>query len=382
MRDDSILESQTESETASGWARVAVRAAGALMAVALMAVMVLWSYKLGTRDASDIPVIRAASEVTKKRPEEPGGLEVAHQGRPVYDVVSGQKAEAAAAYAPPAATLAEEDVAAVATSPAPTPRPETARPAAAETPPAPKAAPAVATAPAPDPEPQTEPQAEPQTVAAPEPARVIRVASNGDNQTFLLPPGPSPEALINPRAGQQTSAPRQAPAAESPAPSNNVAAPAAASDLATPLQAAQAPEPASAAAPAEAEAPPPVVQAALTSEGAGPLAAPIARPRPTPVALVSSGDSAETRAAAMASSVQIQLGAFLSAEVAEAQWAAIRSRNGDLLAGRGRVILPVESGGQRLYRLRAGPFDGIDQASSLCRGLKSRGEVCIVARAR
>ncbi|MEL6794253.1 MAG: SPOR domain-containing protein, partial [Pseudomonadota bacterium] len=121
------------------------------------------------------------------------------------------------------------------------------------------------------------------------------------------------------------------------------------------------------------------------SNGLAPAAAPIARPRPArpaplEIAARAAIEEPEPRAAALASRIQIQLGAFVSQEVADAQWGAIKSRNGDLLAGRGRVITPVLSGGRRLFRLRAGPFATVEEASALCRGLKARNEACIVAR--
>jgi cell division septation protein DedD len=122
------------------------------------------------------------------------------------------------------------------------------------------------------------------------------------------------------------------------------------------------------------------------TDGAAPRFAPSAPPRPARQAAAPTttqpAEVAEPRAAALASAIQIQLGAFESEEVAAQQWEAIKSRNSDLLEGRGRVITPVLSGGKRLFRLRAGPFDTVQQASALCRGLKGRNEACIVARAR
>lgn len=130
-----------------------------------------------------------------------------------------------------------------------------------------------------------------------------------------------------------------------------------------------------------------------TDEGAGdgatgqaPKFAPAAPPRPVRSAALASGPAnaavAEPRAAAAASEIQIQLGAFDSEEIAAAEWTRLKAGNGDLLTGRGRVIMPVQSGGRTLWRLRAGPFDAIADAAALCRGFHARNEACIVARAR
>lgn len=114
-----------------------------------------------------------------------------------------------------------------------------------------------------------------------------------------------------------------------------------------------------------------------------PKFAPAARSRPTRTDPVTArAETPEPRAAAAASEIQIQLGAFDSEAIAEQQWRGIKGRNGDLLTGRGRVITSVQSGGRTLWRLRAGPFDAISDASALCRGLQSRNVDCIVARTR
>ena len=302
MRDDSYLESEVEAvEAPPKWRSRATTAIGALLSVAILAGVVIWSYKLGVRDAAEIPVIRAELGATKEKPEEPGGLEVDYQGRSVYGAVTGDaESVGTTGFAEPAATLAEEDVAPVAVSPAPTPRP-----------------------------------AEP-VIASPEPIQR------------------EPE-----------------PVAEAPAP----AAPPAETELVTPA----APEPVAEAAAEEAATEEEV--AVIDDNSLAPARAPVAPPRPVRQAAAPAAEAiAEPRAAALASQVQIQLGAFVSQEVANEQWAAIKARNGDLLAGRGRVVTPVLSGGRRLWRLRAGPFADVTEASTLCRSLKARNEACIVAR--
>lgn len=295
MRDDSYLQrdSAVAEAKASAWRGRAATAAGALISLAILAIVVIWSYRLGVRDANDIPVIRAEIEATKIKPEQPGGIEIAHQEREVYTIVDGSSATTESGFAPSEEVLTAEDAP---VSPAPAPRPEVTKP--------------VETTPSPDP-------------VAEAPAT----------------PEPKPETA----SGETT---EETPVATE-----------------------------------ETETPEPVEEAALT---AAPKVAPVALRRPSRAAPQQQEASllAEPRAAALASRIQIQLGAFNSEEIAGEQWADLKNRNGDLLSGRARVVTPVVSGGRRLYRLRAGPFKDVDEASTLCRALKARGEDCIVARAR
>ena len=61
MRDDSYLESEVEAEEAtSKWRARTATAIGALLSVAILAGLVIWSYKLGVRDAAEIPGADAA----------------------------------------------------------------------------------------------------------------------------------------------------------------------------------------------------------------------------------------------------------------------------------------------------------------------------------
>lgn len=309
MRDDSILEREIAADQAPTlWRGRTATAIGALCSLVILMAVVIWSYRLGVRDAAEIPVIRAEIEATKSRPGEPGGLVVDHQDRVVYGVVSGTDGAGQAVLAAPAEGLADEDIAPSAISPAPAPRPA----------PDPNAEVVVAT---------------PDTVApAPAPVAVAPVPS------AETPGEPLAENLAN--TGEVETALAELEADEQEA----------------------------------------------FAAGAAPRTAPIAKPRPTRVAAPATStpvaEPAEPRAAALASTIQIQLGAFESEAVAAQQWEAIKGRNSDLLAGKGRVVTPVLSGGKRLFRLRAGPFETVAQASALCRGLKGRDEACIVARAR
>ena len=307
MRDDSYLESRTDSaqaEAGSTWRAKAATAAGALISIVILATIVVWSYRLGVRDAAEVPVIRASSEAFKSKPEDPGGLEVAHQNRTVYDLVAPSSGVTQEGYAPEPERLTAEDAAPEKMTATPQPRPESA-------------------------------------------------------EVVVARPAPAAPAPVD--AGQTQGAAVETLAPEVITAETDVAETAATETAATATAGAETGEPTFA-----------------------PATSPRPAHRPTRTALVAPerAEADEPRAAAAASSVQIQLGAFVSEEIAANQWTAVKSRNGDLLNGRGRVIMPVTSGGRQLYRLRAGPFDTIADASALCRGLKARGEACIVASAR
>ncbi len=128
MRDDSYLDSAIEAKTAApSWRAGALTAVGAGLSLVIIVGVVTWAYRLGVRDATEIPVIRAEAGLTRVRPEDPGGQVAPHQERAVFEAVTGsapvQPVETAP-LAPPPETLAEEDVAPVALAPEPEARPE------------------------------------------------------------------------------------------------------------------------------------------------------------------------------------------------------------------------------------------------------------------
>ena len=70
----------------SGTAR---RMAGAAVFLALVGAMGVWAYSLGTRDAAQVPVIRAMEGPARIQPDDPGGLQADHQGLEVNSVLAG-----------------------------------------------------------------------------------------------------------------------------------------------------------------------------------------------------------------------------------------------------------------------------------------------------
>lgn len=66
------------------------RLAGAAVFLGVIGAMGLWSYRLGTRDAAEVPIVKAMEGPSRLAPEEPGGLQAEHQGLEVNKVLSGQ----------------------------------------------------------------------------------------------------------------------------------------------------------------------------------------------------------------------------------------------------------------------------------------------------
>jgi len=114
---------------------------GASLALLLIVALVVWAYRLGHRDVTAIPVIRAVLEPAKVQPDEPGGAKVAHQDISSYSAGAADTADTTGTaggaksppteitFAPPPERPAEEDVAMGVLQPTPSaenPAPETA----------------------------------------------------------------------------------------------------------------------------------------------------------------------------------------------------------------------------------------------------------------
>ncbi|HKK35885.1 MAG TPA: SPOR domain-containing protein [Paracoccaceae bacterium] len=259
-------------------------AAGAAVALALLAGLAGWANGLMTRDPGEIPFLRAEDGPMKIAPEDPGGLELEDADRAVTRMMRRGEADAPA-LAPPAEAPAAEDL----------PLPRLADEAAA---------------------------GPPEAEVAPAPREV------------------------EPESGAETS-PIDAAVAEA-------------------LRA------------AEADAP------TVAGTAQAPAATPLAPKRP---AAEPAAPRTETAAAAPpialgAGDVAVQLGAFNTEAIAEAQWRRHLDRNEDLLGRLAHAVTTVRSGGRTLWRLRAGPMPSIARAQELCAALEARGDACIVARIR
>lgn len=112
------------------------------------------------------------------------------------------------------------------------------------------------------------------------------------------------------------------------------------------------------------------------------------RPRPRPVTRVAA-PAASTAAAALPAATEVdpasiapgtrlvQFGTFDTADEARAAWAQLQVRFGELMAGKGMVVQPAESGGRTFYRLRGHGFDSEDDARRFCSAFVTEGATCI-----
>ena len=88
---------------------------GAAASIAIILGVSIWTYRLGQRDAMDVPIVRAMEGPARVVPEDPGGATIAHQGLSVNRVLEGGGAREVAATvttAPGADGVLSEDKAA------------------------------------------------------------------------------------------------------------------------------------------------------------------------------------------------------------------------------------------------------------------------------
>ena len=114
-----------------------------------------------------------------------------------------------------------------------------------------------------------------------------------------------------------------------------------------------------------------VAEAPITRPQPAPQA-PAARPQP-PAAARPQPAPAPPQPAAAGPGATIQLGAFSTQAGATSAWRALSARF-RYLAPLGHSVVPVQSGGRTLYRLRASGPD----AANICRRLQVAGEDCAV----
>lgn len=96
-----------------GAVAAATKWGGAALSLLLVVSLIIWAYRLGTRDAQAVPVIKAMTDPARVAPENPGGLIAEHQGLEVNEILAGGEAGTpdAAELAPGPDTLAAEDLA-------------------------------------------------------------------------------------------------------------------------------------------------------------------------------------------------------------------------------------------------------------------------------
>lgn len=365
-----------------------------------------WGAGLGARDISRIPVVEALHGPIKRRPLDDGQPQLSADQNAVDSMIEGEGARTA--YADPVERPTEEDrafgslartAAAGRTDP---------RVSAAPSGPATLAAPGMAASDAaPGPRApsisapgRTSPDLSALGLPAPGASRVAPAASpvpavDPRAQTAGQSAARSPAdaqaaaredaARLRAQAEAQARAAAARAAAEAAAKGEAESAAAAARLEAERLEA----QAAAARAAAEALAPPPPAEPEDALAEA-PRFAPVASARPDAAERAVALAVARQEEAQQASRVAtlalnagddaVQLGAFESERVAEAQWGRLAGRHDDLLSGFAHAVTTVESGGRTLFRLRAGPLGGREAARNLCAAFKTRGVPCIPVR--
>lgn len=91
-------------------------------------------------------------------------------------------------------------------------------------------------------------------------------------------------------------------------------------------------------------------------------------------------DKPEPEKKSVKGKTHIQLGSLKSYDLAESEWKRLSKNHSDILGGLEPVIQKVDLGEEQgiYYRLRTGPFDGVEKANSVCNGLKDQKVECVV----
>ena len=342
-------------------------AIGALVAMALLLTLGVWFYRLGVRDAQNVPIIRAAIEPAKTRPDDPGGMVAPHQDVSSYGVADSAGVQASAAViAPPPPEPRAEDVAMGALTPV------SDAPVAPQKPAATVAANALTGA---VDDALKDVSTEDLIKQAEEIAAVVRAVQQPDDST-----APEETAAEPAEAAPQQS--EEVAQVEEPEPTDDPKTEATVEQLA--LATPATPEDTAAAAAAAEEEPVPEITGGSRE---APASSPLVLKRPANLlervkqaGAVEKASASQLSARAAQSAVQIQLAADPSEAVIRAMWAKIRRANDDILHDRALAVGTTISGGTTYYRLRVGPFRDGAEARSVCQALKARGQDCLVAR--
>lgn len=304
-----------------------VHLAGALTSVALVLGLGYWGYRIAVRDISGVPVVRALEGPLRMAPENPGGEVTLHQGLAVNAIPEDGMAQPVAdqiALAPRPADLADEDL------PGLQEAPQDAIPAPAV---APGAAGIVTPPPALPSAPAQSPAIEDEELSVADTATGEDIdAALAAAEATVLEEAPAPAAEDQASADPAPAA----PPVENPAVAKSLRPP---------------PRPAT------------LDAASVTATSATP--GPAAPPRVVDPATLKIG----TRL--------VQLGAYDSAEAAEADWTRIAAQFGELMTGKGMVVQSATSGGRAFWRLRAEGFEDDADARRFCAALQAENATCI-----
>ena len=382
---------------------------GAAASLALIIGVSVWTYKLGQRDAREVPVVAALEGPARVAPDNSGGLLVAHQGHSVNTVLEGRGVEAvasAATVAPTDSDLTAEDapraeLQALVASRMPLARPNGTATGDGE---------AVVAA---LPEPLTP------NGAVVAPSEVLAggaegVATPASPEINILAPQTDVAAVETPAAPQNDAGQIVTPSGETAAVKPEVEA------IAPPVEVAETGQTGAAdlsVQPRELEV---AALGPLPPLGEGSVYAPAlmklpqARPADLNVAMADAVNAAlETVLAESTSSPDIvkpepaeapvqvadasgsldiiplpsgtrmiQIGAYGSEAVARQQWDSLSSQHDDLLGAKEHYVQRTNNSGKVFYRLRVAGYQSKGETQDACAALSARGLPCITVTLR
>ncbi|MFS4438665.1 SPOR domain-containing protein [Paracoccaceae bacterium GXU_MW_L88] len=321
MTDIYFEEGRSQNDSGEAGETLAVGAVkwlGAVSAIALVVGVAVWTYKLGARDGSEVPIIRAMDVPARAKPEDVQGTDFPNQNLAVNDVMSDAETSQlpeTIELAPSVESLSAEDL----------PLGELAGADSLESL-------------------IPEENAADDLVLAEADLAEEEMVERVDDAEIAYRPRPRPANLNRAAILEARGVTETAPAA----------APAIASTDSNPqVTSAERPEEVTL---ASAEAP---------------------QPQPEPAVATKTNTDFLAPEDATAGSWLVQLGAFDSREIAESEWGRIAGKNGDLLGGKSPMIQRIESGGRVFYRLRAVGFQSASAAKQDCSALSARGQACI-----
>ena len=361
---------------------------GALCSVIFVIAVCIWTYKLGQRDAMEVPVVKAMAGDARIVPEDEGGEQVAHQGLAVNEMLDGGGVSSVADVvitAPRTRVLRDEDkpaseLQALVVKPAPTEEP------VIETEPETVvAATATADAASADPKfvkPPT--QTDPEVVAKLADDATVSEEVAAVEPTLQTPPAPE-EALqttlvttpslsvIEPAEG--TDGEEKMKVAMLPSEDAQAAA---LPPLMASLPRARPVDLSDAMAAAVDEALQAVMNEAV-AEAATPADAQPATQEVAPgqMALNATGGDAPETIPLPSGTRMIQLGAFDTAATAREQWDRFSRLHSDLLSSKESYIQRINSSGRIFYRLRVAGYETKSDTRAACDTLSARGLPCI-----
>lgn len=303
-----------------------VNLAGALVSLGLVVGFGIWGYKLAVRDVRGVPVIQALEGPLRVAPEDPGGEIANHQGLAVNEVAAAGVAAGVPdrlVLAPRPVELAAEDeagvtgpaIAGLATVSAPLPSPGGLASAGADL--------ALAAAP---PTESASPTAIAVDAAIAEALGLVPDTMEDEGDILALGdlgPELAPEVALD--------------------------------DTFDPV------EPG-----AMAVSPRPKARPGSRSAAAAPTAA----------AVTVAANEIDPATIPVGTRL-VQFGAFDTADEARAEWVRLTGSFGELMAGKGLVLQPAESGGRTFYRLRAHGFDDEADARRFCSAFVAQNATCI-----